>query len=177
MVVLYVDMDGTVADIHSEEEWRNRYLTEKGFFRNLKPFLNMIEGIRLFHENNPEIPIRVLSSAKDHLTGWDVTDEKDEWADYFLPFVQRNDRIYVESGSLKEPVSKNHIGILLDDFSSNLHQWCGKGGVGIKCKNNVNCKNGTWKGDKISVHDDAVQIASQLENVVRFCSFAAQHTY
>ena len=43
---IYVDMDGVLADFFAEPNCVERFETEKGFFRRLKPLTNNVATIR-----------------------------------------------------------------------------------------------------------------------------------
>ena len=94
---LIVDMDGTLFRFHDEVDYLER-MYEKGFFRNLKPFQNMIDGIKLFIAQHPEIEVYICSSVIDSEF---CVPEKNAALDEFLPEIDKHHRIFPPMGRSK----------------------------------------------------------------------------
>ena len=76
---LYVDMDGVLA------KWEDVSLKEvssEGFFLSRKPELNLIEAVRLIHEQ--DVDVRILSSVLDNEY---ALKEKKVWLQLWLPWL------------------------------------------------------------------------------------------
>lgn len=142
---LFVDMDGTLAEwrtlsVSSEDELY-RILKSPYYYRTLKPYANVVEGIRRF----------ILSARADvYIASCYITDstakkQKNEWLDEFLPEIPDSNRIFIPAGTRKAdsiPGGVRETDVLMDDFTKNLLQWPG---IGIKVINPVNHTRQTWK--------------------------------
>lgn len=171
---LFVDMDGTLARFHDEYMYLER-MYEEGFFKELKPFENMIEGIKKFIKMHPDVEVYALSSSIESKF---CREEKNEWMDRYLPEIPTEKRLYPKVGTSKADFVKTVTGIavtkndyLLDDYNKGLYDWEAAGGSAVKCHNNINHKglgaHGGQKGQiwtKAIVHteDLPVMIASEL---------------
>lgn len=169
---LFVDMDGTLAKFHDEVNYLER-MFEKDFFRELEPFENMVEGIRCFIQNNPDVEVFVLSARVIGEPPYCEV-EKNAWLDRYLPEIDSSHRIYTDMGKSKAEfipggVTKNDY--LLDDYNKGLNLWLFDGGSAIKCHNNINQKGlgaygGSagmlWTGDMVHTDDSPDLIAAEL---------------
>lgn len=166
---LFVDMDGTLYkwDEHLDDKEK---LYKKGYFITCRPHLKMIEGIKTFIKNNPDVEVFILSAYFDDSLY--ARREKDMSLDYFLPEIKRENRIYVPYGTIKAEFAAMHQKVgkiddtcfLLDDYSKNLHEWEAYGGIGIKCKTKINGTKGTWHGPQIYYKEDDITIAETLKS-------------
>lgn len=166
---LFVDMDGTLYkwDEHLDDKEK---LYKKGYFITCRPHLKMIEGIKTFIKNNPDVEVFILSAYFDDSLY--ARREKDMSLDYFLPEIKRENRIYVPYGTIKAEFAAMHQKVgkiddtcfLLDDYSKNLHEWEAYGGIGIKCKTKINGTKGTWHGPQIYYKEDDITIAETLNS-------------
>ena len=147
---LFVDMDGTLARFHDEVKYLER-MYEPNFFRELKPFENAVNTIRLFEKTHPEWEVYILSSV---LFGEPpgCEKQKQDWIDLYLPEIDRAHRLFPDMGTDKSTVIPGGIGItdvLLDDYNKNLEEWQQAGGTAIKFVNNVNdraLRGNRWNG-------------------------------
>lgn len=160
---LFVDMDGTIARFYESEHCMEEML-EPGFFRNLKPYRRVVNALKDFKEKHPEVQMFILSAC--------VTDvsavEKDEWLDEYFPIDPKN-RIFIKVGERKSDFAPGGIGAddyLIDDYTKMLTEWEAAGGNGIKIRNELNCANGTWKGNKICAFDLQNEIEEMLEKIL-----------
>lgn len=61
---IFVDMDGTLANFHSEVKYLER-MFEKGFFENLKPYANMIDTVNRLLDEPYNYEVFILSACVD----------------------------------------------------------------------------------------------------------------
>lgn len=163
---LFVDMDGTIARFHDNVNYLER-MYEKGFFDGLLPFANAIEAIKKVHKLNPDIEIFVLSSCIDGEPP-NCRIEKNQWIDRYIPFIDNKHRLFPAMNTNKTDVIPDGVkstDILYDDYNKNLHEWQSKGGISVKCKNNINHKglNGPlWDGYIIDNSKTVKEITDKL---------------
>lgn len=179
---IFVDMDGTLARFHDEQMYLER-MFEKGFFSELKPFENAIDAIKCIIDN-PNVDVYVLSAA---ITTPYCIPEKNAWLDKYLPQIDKEHRIFVEStstpkslcvpgsymykddnGKYHNKISENDI--LIDDYNKNLEEWERDGGIAIKAKNNINHKglNGKlWEGLIVDINQPVLMTVNQLAQIFR----------
>lgn len=173
---LFVDIDGTLARFHDADKMYIEAMWTPGFYTNLKPFENAIEGLKVFIKEHPEVEVFVLSAYLDTDPPF-IVDEKNEWLDKYLPEIPADHRIFTRAGDNKA----DYIGdigpgdYLLDDYNKNLIEFEDAGARAIKFHNDVNmCGLGTFGGDAGPIwsgdiaHYDACpeEFAAQLANVV-----------
>ncbi len=166
---LFVDMDGTVARFHDEVQYLER-MFEKDFFRNLKPFEEACNAIsELVRSGNYDVYI--LSAAVDGEPPYCRT-EKAEWIKNNLPGIDSSRVIFTKVGQDKAnfiPDGIRSTDILLDDYTKNLLEWERAGGIGIKAKNNINCRGlfgEPWNGALVDITQSSEQICTELDNAI-----------
>lgn len=169
---LLVDMDGTLARFHDEDRYLER-MFEKDFFRELKPFENMVEGIRQFMAEHPDVEVFIVSARVIGEPPYCEV-EKNAWLDRYLPEVDRAHRIYTDMGRSKAeylPGGATKDDYLLDDYNKGLNLFMYDGGSAIKCHNNINQrglgayggrKGQLWVGPMVHVEDKPELIAAEL---------------
>ena len=157
---LFIDMDGTLARFHDEVQYLER-MWEKDFFKDLKPFDNLVSALEKLNEtNNEDIEMYILTTTIDGEPPYCRT-EKDEWIDKHLPFIDSYHRIFVPQCFTKPDYIKEYFGrelddtdILFDDYNKNLREWEQHKGTAIKCVNNINNKGlGAYGGEKGNLWD------------------------
>lgn len=173
---LFVDMDGTLAQFHDVEKTFIEAMWQQGFYINLKPFENMVNGLRSFIKSNPDVEVYVLSAVLDTDPPF-VVDEKCAWLDKYLPEIPVERRIFTRAGTNKA----DYIGelgsgdYLIDDYNKNLVEFEQAGAHSIKFRNNVNHqgkgayggeKGPLWSGPLVSYDSSPEDIAKQLGNIV-----------
>ena len=173
----FLDLDGTVARFYDATPNYLEAMYEQNFFRNLKPYESMIEGIKLFIKQHPDVDVYVLSAKVNGEPPYCET-EKQEWLDEYLPEIDYEHRIFTEMGKNKADFVPNGIhktDILYDDYNKNLLEWELNGGLSIKCHNNVNMKglgayggdvNTIWNGLVIKNNIAPQEIADAIYNVI-----------
>lgn len=167
---IFIDMDGSIADIHRETNWFDRVKVEKDFFANLEPFNNLIVALALVQfYYGKRVKMYSLSSVEDNDKNSPYVKAKNKWLDNFAQFIPRKRRIFTICGSPKTMYIKNisERDILLDDYSKNLQDWVNVGGTGIKVRNNINCSGVNWTGNVIYNQDAISSIVSKLDDVIK----------
>lgn len=147
--IVFVDIDGTVAQwlpTTTPEE-----LVEPGYFQNLPPYTQMVENVRYLIRHG----VQVYSLSAYMQTKGDPVAEKNLWLDKYIPEIPNAHRLFCPCDASKwdtvcktvDPTDKTFV--LLDDYSSNLHQWeedSSGAGVAIKVMNGINGTKGSWTG-------------------------------
>lgn len=146
----FIDMDGTLdkwQPVASEEE-----LLEKGFYRNLKPNLDMVQSAQNLISMGFDVYILSCVLPQSQY----AEREKREWLKQYIPELPKEKYIFVPYGENKadylkqnySPITKNDY--LIDDYTKNLLEWKEFGGTGVKYLNGINDTRGTWQGLRIS---------------------------
>jgi len=111
---VYLDMDGTIADLYGQENWLEMLENEKvGAFINCKPLTDMatLES----HFPADEYEITILSMTPKHASKEyceQVIKEKNEWLNKYFPGLTK--RIYMPYGNNKN-LKNSRNAILVDD--------------------------------------------------------------
>lgn len=131
---LFIDMDGTIARFHDEENYLER-MYEPGFFESLRPFKEMVQAVKLFIRCNPRTEVYILSSL---INSPFCEIEKRRWLSKYLPEV-RNICLVPEGVDKSDFIGRiSALDVLLDDYNKNLFSWKRSGGRAIKLINNIN---------------------------------------
>ena len=166
---LFVDMDGTLARFHDEVRYLER-MWEEDFFTDLKPFQELVDGIRMFKQQNPDAEVFILSAAIEGEPPY-CKQQKHKWLDRYLPEIDREHRIFTEIGTPKAQYITGGISgtdILIDDYNKGLEEWQRSGGRAVKCINNINHKGlhgKLWEGETIRNSDSPAAISAKLEEL------------
>lgn len=130
-MIIFFDMDGTIADLYGVENWLDYLINEYTKpYRMAKALVNMRElGKELNRLQNNGYEIGVISwlargGAKEY--GERVTKAKLDWLKKHLGAVQFNEIHIVEYGTPKETFCKAENDILFDDEKKNRDTWTGK---------------------------------------------------
>ncbi len=170
-VRIFVDMDGTLARFHDEVKYLER-MWEEGFFKELKPFQEIVDSIHILKRDNPDAEIYILSAAIEGEPPY-CQQQKHEWLDKYLPEIDREHRIFTEIGKPKADYIEGGISatdILIDDYNRGLEEWEKCGGTAVKCVNNINHKGlvgPLWTGKLIHNDDFPSAIASDICTIAR----------
>lgn len=112
--IVYLDMDGTIADLYGQKNWLDMLQNEKeGAFINCKPLTNMNEIEKQFPKDQYEL--RVLSMTPKNASKTyceQVIKEKNAWLDKYFPTIKK--RIYLPYGNNKN-LKNSKNAILVDD--------------------------------------------------------------
>lgn len=169
---LLVDMDGTLARFHDQANYLER-MFEKDFFRELEPFENMVEGVRQFIKDHPDVEVFIVSARVIGEPPYCEV-EKNAWLDRYLPEIDRDHRIFTDIGHSKAeylPGGASKDDYLLDDYNKGLNLFMYDGGSAIKCHNNINQrglgayggeKGLLWTGAMVHVDDRPEMISAEL---------------
>ena len=115
---IYVDMDGVLADFFGEPNNLKRFQTEKGFFKQLKPFIKNVAAVRkLIADGKHEVFI-ISASPNDQ-----ADQDKIRWLNHYLPELQTENAIIMRNGQNKTDYMRTVDGILFDDYGKNIEQW------------------------------------------------------
>lgn len=173
---LFLDMDGTLARFHDVDKTFIEAMWQQGFYVGLQPFENMIEAVKVFMKEHPDVEVYVLSAVLDTEPPF-VIDEKNAWLDQYLPEIPKERRIFTRAGHNKaEYIGEIGSGdFLLDDYNKNLHEFEKAGAHSIKFRNDVNHqgkgayggeKGPLWAGPMVAYNSEPQDIAKQLGNII-----------
>lgn len=123
--VVYLDMDGTIADLYGMKNWLKKLENEvEGLFLNCKPLVSEEELEYIFPSDVYELRICSMT-PKDATEEYCqvVINEKNQWLDKYFPSITH--RVYMAYGNNKNlRNSKNHI--LVDDNEKIRNTFKGK---------------------------------------------------
>ena len=105
--------------------------------------------------------VRILTA---YYTGGSAMAEKQEWLQKLgLGSIEA---IFVPCGVPKHLyVDSAHKNVLIDDYTHNLKEWVKSGNFGIKFRNKINCKNGTWTGAVVDYR--STSLARDIESFIK----------
>lgn len=111
---VYLDMDGTLADLYNEPNWLNDLRAEKTKpFENAKPMTT--EEVLYNHFPKGQYEIKILSMTPKNATKKycdEVEKAKNAWLDKYFPSLKN--RIYLPYGNNKN-LKNSKEAILVDD--------------------------------------------------------------
>lgn len=123
-IKIYLDMDGTIADLYGKQNWLECLRAEKdNTFSDLRPIITQEELFKMFPEK--EYDIRILSMTPlgaSKLFCEKVVQEKNAWLDKHFPALKK--RIYQKYGHNKN-VKNSTNAILIDDNKAIRESWKG----------------------------------------------------
>lgn len=157
---LYVDLDGTCFEFKRHESLDP--LLKRGYFTNILPFSQVIQGIKEYRVAHPEVIIKTLSCCLDAAH---IIEDKNTLMDKYMPFIPKEDRIFIPYGESKAQYSTTQS-YILDDYTPNLLEFEEFGGVGIKLINNINWNTKSWKGKIINFEYPSWMIVDILEKII-----------
>lgn len=167
-------MDGTLAEWKNAESFES--LFEKGYFRSLKPHMNLINAVKEIIKQN-EIDTFILSAYL--IESKYALNEKNEWINEFIPEIDKEHRVFVPCGESKRNFIDSNSGTehyLLDDYTLNLNEWTLPGILdkfeGIKFVNGINDTRGSWNGSRVYLSDSSSLIKDKLYNVMNVGSLS-----
>lgn len=121
-LVIYLDMDGVVADFGAQKNAVERYENEKGFFKNLKPITKNVLAVKDLHAKGYKIV--VLTTSPNNRADRD----KKFWLREHLPML--NEIIFARPNIAKiDYVDNKENAVLIDDYGKNIREWFAGGGL------------------------------------------------
>lgn len=160
---LFVDLDGTCAKWNPVAE---EQLYEKGYYRNLDEYENVVAAVNHIVENHPEVEVYVLSK---YLTNSKYAyEEKKEWVKEHLPGIDEAHTILVPIEKDKREMIPGKLtsnDYLLDDYTQNFNGWQPPA-HGIKLLNGINHTRGTWTFDRISMMRSSESLADSMLKII-----------
>ena len=169
---LFIDMDGTLARFHDQVNFLER-MWEQNFFRDLEPFQTMVDGVRSFMRQHPDVEVYILSSKILGEPPY-CEAEKNAWLDKWLPEIDAAHRIFPAVGTSKADCVEGGVtkdDYLLDDYNKSLRQFEAAGGSAVKCHNNINQRGvgayggdrgERWEGAMVHTEDRGEMVAAEL---------------
>ena len=128
---IYLDMDGTIANLYSVDEWLPKLRAfDPSPYKEAEPLVRMASLARLLNalqQRGDHIAI-VSWLSKESNPEYDkaVTLAKMAWLQAHLPSVHFDEVVIVAYGTPKSEVVAHPEGILFDDESRNRFEWVGE---------------------------------------------------
>lgn len=123
--VIYVDMDGVIANFAKEINALERCRCEQGFFANLEPIMDNVKMVEKLARYNK---VAILTASPNAI----ADNDKLAWLSKYLPTLV-DSAIIVRYSNEKVKNMRNGVGILFDDYGKNCAQWS-------KIEGNIACK-------------------------------------
>lgn len=121
---VYLDMDGTIADLYNQPNWLGALRSElTGLFLRLQPMITEERLYELFPKERYEIVILSMTpkgASKEYCER--VKREKDAWLSMYFPSLTK--RIYKQYGNNKN-LKGSAKAILIDDNKTIRDTWKG----------------------------------------------------
>jgi len=121
---VYLDMDGTIANLYGIENWLPRLRAEdKTIFLECEPMISEKELLNKFPTENFEMKIlsmTPLNATENYCL--DVINQKNEWLNKYFPSITK--RIYKPYGHNKN-LKNSENAILIDDSEPIRKSWRG----------------------------------------------------
>lgn len=117
---VYVDMDGTIADLYSKKDWLEKLEKEEAsVFIDLKPMTTEEKLLNVFPPSHFEVVILSMTPKNASLEyRRQVIKEKNAWLNKYFPSLQK--RIYKKYSYNKN--LKNSINAILVDDNEKIRQ-------------------------------------------------------
>ena len=147
--ILFVDMDGVLANFEKGLEGDFKRMFKPGFFRGLEPLENGLnETIQEIEKQG--YTVKILSKApvkKSNRLFLVHMMDKVNWIKEFIPAIDELNIIIQATDESKGDIVemyKDHECILIDDYSKNLAEWGLAGGKCIKKAKRIR-NHRSWK--------------------------------
>ena len=116
MTNYYFDVDGVLADFHTNYDYKTRWLfTTYEYIRNLKPFTKNVNLVKRLAKNNNIFIITLVANEE-------CKKARVEWIKEYLPCIKEENIIVMFKGRKCDNM-KTDDGILVDDKETNCKQW------------------------------------------------------
>lgn len=137
-----LDMDDTLAMFNQEKNALERFSTEKGFFTILKASkLTKWLKQQIANNNISANNIYIVSASPND----NADDDKAKWLKDNLPMIPQSNILFTRLGQNKAhsfidtyKITDLSNYVLVDDYTTNLLQWCASGGRALKYINEYN---------------------------------------
>ena len=125
---IYLDMDGTIADLYSVDNWLKKLRAEDATpYIQAKPLVKLSALARRLNTlQRKGYAIGIISWGSKHATAeYDeaVAKAKNFWLNKQLPSVKFDERQIVPYGTPKSTVGREKNGYLFDDEENNREEW------------------------------------------------------
>ena len=166
-------MDGVLAEYR--KDCTENDMKKKGYFLSLKPEINMVNALTRLALDSDMLGIKVCVLTKVYPTQFKYSvREKLEWRDEYLPelfdseFIMVNGEEQEKSEAVRELTNGavNSDCYLIDDYNPNLAEWVKNGGNAVKYVNEINDKNRSFVGNRITHTMTEDEIYSFIVNLV-----------
>lgn len=121
---VYLDMDGTIANLYSIKDWLPRLRAEdETIFLECEPMISEKELLKKFPNEDFEMKIlsmTPLNASKNYCLN--VINQKNEWLNKYFPSITK--RIYKPYGHNKN-LKNSENAILIDDSEPIRNSWRG----------------------------------------------------
>ena len=118
MTNYYFDVDGVLADFHSEYDPTNRAASlTYTFIRNLKPFAENIKAVKALVAVGEQVFISTMVANEN------TRKARIEWLAEYLPEIPAERVITIMGHGNKAEHMMTEDGILVDDKKANCRQW------------------------------------------------------
>lgn len=120
-IKIFLDMDGTVVEFIFDSK---EGFSKKGGYLKKRPIKPIIKKIKEVKNIYPDIDIKILSCSKNN----DMTKQKNEWLDIYMPFIRKESRIFIneekskffgnngiKSEFIEKNILNNEVAIFIDD--------------------------------------------------------------
>ena len=136
---IYLDMDGTFADLYAVEGWLKMLRAEDSTpYAKAKPMVHMTTLARQINALRAKgVKVGVISWLSKSATAQynaEVEAVKRKWLAKHLPSVEFDEIHIVPYGTPKYKVAQM-VGILVDDEERNRAEWVNNGGVAVNAHN------------------------------------------
>lgn len=136
---IYLDMDGTFADLYAVEGWLKMLRAEDSTpYAKAKPMVHMATLARQINALRAKgVKVGVISWLSKSATAEynaEVEAVKRKWLAKHLPSVEFDEIHIVPYGTPKHKVAEM-VGILVDDEERNRAEWVNNGGIAVNAHN------------------------------------------
>lgn len=144
---IFFDMDGTLSKFYKDPMFLENMYTP-GYFIRLEPYESMVSAIATLLDSGHDVFILSACTAPFEEA------EKREWLARVIPDLNADHALFCKAGASKSLFVRS-LGfdltqcILVDDYSKNLIEWVSNGGRAVKSRNEINCRNGKWQGQRV----------------------------
>lgn len=130
MRTIYLDMDGTIADLYGADDWLERiYREDATLYADARPLCDMGELCELLGQAQAKgYKVGIITwLAKDATKEYKqaITRAKRGWIANYLS-IKLDEEHYIQYGTRKDYVAKDKEGILFDDDLRVREKWRGK---------------------------------------------------